>query len=78
MDPAGPLQTTTLALEQAVSRFAVLIDTLRGEGGGILSVAIPLIMGWRIVLAFDAIIAAMPPAGLPAAAGRRPSSTPSA
>ncbi|MGE5155570.1 MAG: PAQR family membrane homeostasis protein TrhA [Bdellovibrio bacteriovorus] len=43
--------------------LGILIDTLRGEGGRILSVVIYLIMGWLIVLALDPIIAALPPAG---------------
>ncbi|WP_295388124.1 hemolysin III family protein [uncultured Thiodictyon sp.] len=41
----------------------ILIDTLRGGGGRLLSVAIYLSMGWLIVLALHDIIAALPPAG---------------
>ncbi len=43
--------------------LGIVIDTLRGEGGRILSVVIYLTMGWLIVLALDPIIAALPPAG---------------
>ena len=43
--------------------FGILIDTLRGEGGRLLSVAIYLLMGWLIVFALGPIIAALPPAG---------------
>ena len=43
--------------------LGILIDTLRGEGGRILSVVIYLTMGWLIVLALDPIMAALPPAG---------------
>jgi len=43
--------------------LGVTIDTLRHEGGGVLSVAIYLIMGWLIVFALDPIIAALPPLG---------------
>ena len=40
--------------------FGILIDTLRGEGGRLLSVAIYLLMGWLIVFALGPIIAALP------------------
>lgn len=43
--------------------LGILIDTLRGEGGRILSMVIYLTMGWLIVLALDPIIAALPAAG---------------
>jgi len=43
--------------------LGIVIDTLRGEGGGSLSLVIYLTMGWLIVLALDPIIAALPPAG---------------
>jgi hemolysin III len=43
--------------------LGIVIDTLRGKGGGILSVVVYLIMGWLIVFALDPIIAALPPAG---------------
>ncbi|HYN76244.1 MAG TPA: hemolysin III family protein [Lamprocystis sp. (in: g-proteobacteria)] len=43
--------------------IGILIDTLRGEGGRLLSVAIYLLMGWLIVFALGPIIAALPPAG---------------
>jgi hemolysin III len=43
--------------------LGIVIDTLRGEGGRILSVAIYLIMGWLILFALDPVIAALPPAG---------------
>jgi len=43
--------------------LGIVIDTLRGKGGSILSVVIYLIMGWLIVFALDRIIAALPPAG---------------
>ena len=44
--------------------LGITIDTLRREGGGELSVAIYLIMGWLILFALDPIIAALPPLGL--------------
>jgi len=40
-----------------------VIDTLRGGGGRLLSVAIYLLMGWLILFALGPIIAALPPAG---------------
>ena len=43
--------------------LGIVIDTLRGESGRSLSLAIYLTMGWLIVLALDPIIAALPPAG---------------
>jgi hemolysin III len=43
--------------------LGIVIDSLRGEGGGLLSVAIYLVMGWLIVFAFDPIIAALPATG---------------
>ncbi len=43
--------------------LGIIIDTLRGEGGGLLSVVIYLIMGWLILFALDPIIAALPPMG---------------
>jgi hemolysin III len=43
--------------------FGIVVDTLRGEGGRGLSVAIYLLMGWLIVFALQSIIAALPPAG---------------
>jgi hemolysin III len=39
------------------------LDTLRGEGGGLLSVIIYLVMGWLILFALDPIIAALPAMG---------------
>ena len=41
----------------------IATDTLRGAGGGILSVVIYLIMGWLILLVLDPIVAALPPLG---------------
>ncbi len=41
----------------------MVIDTLRGGGGRLLSVAIYLLMGWLILFALGPIIAALPPAG---------------
>jgi hemolysin III len=41
----------------------IVIDTLRGEGGGLLSVIIYLVMGWLILFALDPIIAILPPVG---------------
>lgn len=41
----------------------IVIDTLRGKGGGILSVVIYLAMGWLILFALDPVIAALPAAG---------------
>jgi hemolysin III len=43
--------------------LGIVIDTLRGEGGRLLSVVIYLIMGWLILLALDPIIAALPATG---------------
>ena len=43
--------------------MGIVIDTLRGEGGGMVSVIIYLIMGWLILFALDPIIAVLPPAG---------------
>lgn len=43
--------------------LGIAIDTLRGDGGRLLSVAIYLIMGWLIVFALNPIIAALPPLG---------------
>jgi hemolysin III len=43
--------------------LGITIDTLRGDGGRLLSVAIYLIMGWLIVFALNPIIAALPPLG---------------
>lgn len=47
----------------ALALAGMVIDTVRGEGGGLLSVAIYLLMGWLILFALDPIIAAVPPAG---------------
>jgi len=41
----------------------MVTDTLRGGGGGLLSVCIYLLMGWLILFALDDLIAALPPAG---------------
>jgi len=41
----------------------IVIDTLRRKGGGLLSVAIYLLMGWLILFALGPIIAALPPSG---------------
>jgi hemolysin III len=43
--------------------FGIVVDTLRGEGGRLLSVCIYLLMGWLIVFALGPIVAALPPAG---------------
>ena len=43
--------------------MGIVIDTLRGEGGGSLSLVIYLAMGWLILFALDPIIAVLPPAG---------------
>ncbi len=43
--------------------IGIVIDTLRHEGGRILSVAIYLLMGWLILFALGDIIQALPPAG---------------
>lgn len=43
--------------------IGMLIDTLRGGGGRLLSVCIYLLMGWLIVFALGPIIAALPAAG---------------
>jgi hemolysin III len=47
----------------ALALFGMIMDTVRGEGGRLLSVIIYLLMGWLIVLALGDIIAALPPAG---------------
>jgi hemolysin III len=41
----------------------IVIDTVRRVGGGLLSVAIYLLMGWLILFALGPIIAVLPPAG---------------
>ncbi len=43
--------------------IGMITDTIRGEGGRLLSVCIYLLMGWLIVFALGGIIAALPPAG---------------
>ena len=43
--------------------LGIVIDTLRGKGGGPLSVAIYLVMGWLILFALDPIITALPATG---------------
>ncbi len=43
--------------------LGMVIDTLRGGGGRLLSVVIYLLMGWLILFALGPIIAALPPAG---------------
>lgn len=43
--------------------LGIVIDTLRGKGGHVLSVVIYLFMGWLILFALDPIIAALPPMG---------------
>ncbi len=43
--------------------LGIIIDSLRGKGGGRLSVIIYLIMGWLILFALDPIITALPPVG---------------
>ncbi|WP_295400772.1 hemolysin III family protein [uncultured Thiocystis sp.] len=43
--------------------LGILIDTLRGAGGRLLSVGIYLFMGWLILFALDPLMAALPPAG---------------
>lgn len=43
--------------------FGMLLDTLRGHGGGLASVIIYLSMGWLILFALDPIVAALSPAG---------------
>ncbi|WP_295428280.1 hemolysin III family protein [uncultured Thiodictyon sp.] len=43
--------------------IGMITDTLRGEGGRLLSVCIYLLMGWLIVFALGDIIAALPTAG---------------
>jgi len=48
----------------ALALAGILTDTLRRKGGGLLSVAIYLLMGWLILFALDPIIAALPRAGL--------------
>ena len=47
----------------ALALFGMIMDTLRGEGGRLLSVIIYLLMGWLIVLALGDIIAALPIVG---------------
>jgi len=47
----------------ALAVAGMVIDTLRGGGGRLLSVAIYLLMGWLILFALGPIIAALPPAG---------------
>lgn len=47
----------------SLALIGMIIDTVRGRGGGVLSVLIYLLMGWLIVLALGDIIAALPPAG---------------
>lgn len=44
--------------------LGIAIDTLRREGGGVLAVAVYLIMGWLILFALDPIIASLAPLGL--------------
>jgi hemolysin III len=39
------------------------LDTLRGKGGGLLSVIIYLVMGWLILFTLDPMIAALPAMG---------------
>ena len=41
----------------------IIMDTVRGGGGGLWSVMIYLLMGWLILLALDDIMAALPLAG---------------
>ena len=41
----------------------IVMDTVRGGGGGLWSVMIYLLMGWLILLALDDIMAALPLAG---------------
>ena len=41
----------------------MILDTVRGGGGGLWSVMIYLLMGWLILLALDDIMAALPLAG---------------
>jgi len=43
--------------------LGILIDTLRGKGGHLLSVAIYLLMGWLILFVLGPLIAALPPGG---------------
>ncbi len=43
--------------------LGIVIDTLRGGGGGRLSVVIYLVMGWLILFALDPIITALPATG---------------
>lgn len=43
--------------------LGILIDSIRGEGGRLLSVAIYLLMGWLVLFALGPIITALPPAG---------------
>ena len=47
----------------ALAIFGMVMDTVRGGGGRLLSVLVYLLMGWLIVLALDDIIAALPPTG---------------
>jgi hemolysin III len=47
----------------ALATFGIVVDTVRGEGGRLISLIIYLLMGWLIVFALGPIIAALPPAG---------------
>ena len=43
--------------------FGIVLDTVRGEGGRLISLIIYLLMGWLILFALGPIVAALPPAG---------------
>lgn len=43
--------------------LGIFTDTLRGRGGGLLSVIIYLSMGWLVLLVLEPILAALPPGG---------------
>ena len=47
----------------ALASCGMIMDTVRGGGGGLWSVMIYLLMGWLILLALDDMMAALPLAG---------------